>query len=1450
MNRLLSRPGVGAGLLLGLSLISSHSLGGAEPPPVLRQARPLFDGRSLTGWEGDPKIWRVADGCITGGSYTETVRQNEFVATTRDYTNFVIRFKIKLTGSNGFINSGFQIRSQRVPNNSEMAGYQCDFGEPSWYGCIYDESRRNKLMASSDMKALRPVLRKDGWNDYVIRADGPRVTTWINGVLGVDYHEPDLSIPNYDWGKLGIQVHGGGKAVVQVKDIEIEELPARPRFQGAPAPKPGAKGSPLAPGEEHAAFSLPPGFEIELVAGEDLENGLGKFVAVDWDLQGRLWTMTALEYPVDANESPAVAKELYASRAKDKVLVFDRDPQSPTGYARSGRVFADGLAIPLGLLPYRNGVYVQHGPDIAFLEDTDGDGRADRRRNVLTGFGVQDSHLFPHQFTRAPGNWIWFAQGAFNYGKVRTTKGVEIQFDQTRMAKFRYDGSDFDITSQGPCNIWGLVLDGQGQAWIQEANDFGYPMMPFHEYANYPGCSGGQWKSYAPEYPGTAPEFAMGGTGLSGLALTDPGPYPAPYAGVFYVANPITRKIQALQVTADGPRFRYQKLPDFVLSSDEWFRPVALRTGPDGCLYIVDWYNKIISHNEVPRNHPERDKKRGRIWRVKHRDTPPFEVPDFTRLTGEALLAKLGGPVLLQSHLAWQAITDRQMHDLAPALQRIVAQPATASPRRLAALWALEGLGAVDASRLKPLLRDPDRNIRREALRAWSELPGAGLTEIAGLADDPDPEVRAQTLRTAGRFLATARSAAARADAIGVILRAARAPLEGPTMKSTFNGKTIKTGEAYEREFERYLARLFLETSSPAVTAYLDSKAARDLPLENRLVAALALQPNESAAQVAKLLPQLARPPGDEELLRLAQAPDVAGVSEALQAVLQKPATRTGALESLLRVRTKTDSARLAPLLTEAARQLLGENTPAAIGLGLRLASAFQLTRVEPELVQVLERGISWPSGTAPAATAQLSPDALAALRALRELKSDQIDLFTRLAEKGGPEVQDAAVGALASARDARGVAALIRLHAALPAPARKTALAAVSGQKPGAQALVRAVRAGTIPRDELDGATFDKLQAVLGDDADLALLTQEMASVLRPALRLNGEDNAWTETGISLDGPFTVETWIRLDPGIDNNDGVLGVPGELDMNFFGGQFRVWVGGTTHDAIIARKKAVPEVWTHLAVTRDAQGRFRIYQNGELDTAESKPAPQKFANVRIGWTAPGKGTAGWLSEFRIWSRERSASEIRADFDRSFADAPGSPSARPSELVGLFAGTSWGKLHSGARVQKTQDFPALLTSAEAKAMAERFAYFRQLAEKDGDSHRGAGLFTTTCQGCHTVAGRGGQIGPVLNGAGAMGVESLLRNVLTPNAAMEPGYRAFRVETTDGELHDGLLVSQDKDAIVLRRQRLEDLRIPLVSVKRAAFTKLSMMPEGLLDAFPPKDVSDLFAYLKTLK
>jgi putative membrane-bound dehydrogenase-like protein len=1456
-----------SGACLALAAFSSVA---AERPPRPGKTVSLFDGKTLAGWEGSA-LWRVEDGVISGGSLTETVKHNDFLASTRDYTNFLVRFQIRLLGTNGFLNSGFQIRSQRVPKNSEMSGYQCDYGEPAWYGCIYDESRRNKVISGSDMNTLRPALNKDvqGWNEYVIRADGPRITTWINGVLGTDFYENDPAIP--DWGKFGIQVHGGGKALVQVRKIFIQELPPTPaskKFIGAPEPAalPDNTGSdrataqttsqskPVPAAEEQTRFTLPPGFEIELVAEES--DGIGKFVAVDWDLHGNLWTMTALEYPVDGNENPAYAKELYASKAKDKVVVFDRDANSPSGYSSKPRVFADGLAIPLGILPYKNGVYVQHGTEIVFLSDTDGNGSADKREVILSGFGVQDSHLFPHQFTRAPGNWLWMAQGAFNYSKVKTTTGKEQQFDQTRMAKFRADGSDFDITSQGPCNIWGLVLDGNGQAWIQEANDYGYPMMPFHEYANYPGCSDSQFKSYAPEFPGTAPDFRMGGTGLSGLALSDPTAFPEAYANIFYVANPITRKIQTIRVTPEGPRFRYQKLPDFVQSSDEWFRPVALRTGPDGCLYIVDWYNKIISHNEVPRNHPDRDKKRGRIWRVKHAGVKPATVPDFMKLSGEQLLAQLGGPSLPQSHMAWQAISDRQMKELAPKLKKLSADKKQLPGRRIAALWALEGLHAVDVATLKPLLADTNRNLRREAVRAHRDNGlsiAESLAALGPLVDDADPEVRAEVIRTAGTMLSQnlesgkiSVSSPAAMTAVGLVVKFARAPLVGPTMQSTSKARTIKVGEAYEREFERYVARLEMEKFPTAVANYLDTEAARLLPVENRLVATLALEPQASASRVAQLLPQLGRAPERDEILRLAQFLDEPGVRDTLNAALQNPASRRHILDSLLQVRTKLDAAKIAPLLPSATRELLAGN-PAAVTLGIQIVSGFQLAELEGDVTGILRR--NWTQATENAKRGDgkimLSPQAEAALRALREMRGGEVELFAQIAKSTAPEAsRNEALAALAASNNEQGPTLLLSLWPDLNASQRRTTLERLAGNKAGAQAVLAALKSGNVAKADIHGPAFDKMQTVLGDSAELQELLGDMAALFRPALRLNGADNAWAESDFTLEGPFTVETWVKLDGGIDNHDGILGAPGLLDMNFAGELFRVYVGGDTHDVIIAKKKMNPDMWTHLAVTRDATGKFRIYRNGELDAAESKVAPQKFEHCQIAWTTPNGGTAGWLSEFRVWNRERTPEEIRAEFDRSYeGDAA-------EGLVRYYSGAQWGKLRNGAKIEKTQDFPALMTATESQALAAKFTGFHALAEKAGDAANGKVLFTALCQVCHVVGAQGGQIGPELSGAGAMGIESLLRNIITPNAQMEPGYRVFRIELKDGEVLDGRLISEDAEAFILRRQNTADLRVKRSEVRRSWFTKMSMMPEALLEGLKPQEVSDLFAYLKTLK
>jgi hypothetical protein len=218
-------------LLVGVFLGLSPAAGG-EP-------RPLFDGKTLDGWEGDAKTWRVEDGSIVGGSLDTVVPRNEFLCTTKSYENFELKLKFKLLGDPKLANAGVQFRTKRIPNHHEVSGFQADIGQGYW-GALYDESRRNKVLAGPDKDLLPKIIKQDEWNDYTIRAEGSRIRLWLNGTLTVDYTEKDEKIERT--GIIGLQIHGGAKAKVYYKDLVIEELPgektpgkqegARPLFDG------------------------------------------------------------------------------------------------------------------------------------------------------------------------------------------------------------------------------------------------------------------------------------------------------------------------------------------------------------------------------------------------------------------------------------------------------------------------------------------------------------------------------------------------------------------------------------------------------------------------------------------------------------------------------------------------------------------------------------------------------------------------------------------------------------------------------------------------------------------------------------------------------------------------------------------------------------------------------------------------------------------------------------------------------------------------------------------------------------------------------------------------------------------------------------------------------------------------------------------------------------------
>jgi hypothetical protein len=180
----------------------------------------IFDGKTLKGWEGNEKMFRVEDGAIVAGTLKEKIPRNEFLCTEKKYGDFELRMKVKLAGEGA--NAGIQFRTKRISNPpNEVSGYQADMGD-GWWGALYDESRRNKILAGPKKEEMDKIVKKGDWNDYVIRAEGPHIQLWVNGTKTVDYTEEDANIDRT--GIIAVQIHSGNASEASYKDIRIKEL--------------------------------------------------------------------------------------------------------------------------------------------------------------------------------------------------------------------------------------------------------------------------------------------------------------------------------------------------------------------------------------------------------------------------------------------------------------------------------------------------------------------------------------------------------------------------------------------------------------------------------------------------------------------------------------------------------------------------------------------------------------------------------------------------------------------------------------------------------------------------------------------------------------------------------------------------------------------------------------------------------------------------------------------------------------------------------------------------------------------------------------------------------------------------------------------------------------------------------------------------------------------------
>ncbi len=490
-----------------------------------------------------------------------------------------------------------------------------------------------------------------------------------------------------------------------------------------------ASSNPRSPEEERKGFHVPPGFEVQLVAAEP---DVRKPINMNFDDRGRLWVTESVEYPFPAT----------TPHPRDTVRIYQVDPHS--GRASAVTTFTDGLNIPIGVLPIGAGAIVYSIPNIYFFRNDGKDHAADRK--LLCGsIGHRDTHGMTGEFTRGFDGWVYACHGFSNTSQVRALDGSHITMHSGNVYRFRPDGSHIEQITHGQVNPFGLCFDPLGNLYSCDCHS--RPIYQLLRGAYYPSFG-------APDDGlGFGPEVMThdhGSTAIAGITYYAADHFPPEYRDTVFIGNVVTNRINHDRLERHGSTVRAILQPDFLVSDDPWFRPVDIKLGPDGALYVADFYNRIIGHYEVPLDHPGRDHERGRIWRIIYRGPdgkaqPPRQPrPDWSKATADELVADLAHPNLTVRLKATNQLSDRGGPAVVAAVRKVMG-PMSNPFQRMHGLWVLARLGVLSDHELEAAANDVDPGVRTHAMRILAEQPTLSATRerlaVTGLRDI-DPNVQ------------------------------------------------------------------------------------------------------------------------------------------------------------------------------------------------------------------------------------------------------------------------------------------------------------------------------------------------------------------------------------------------------------------------------------------------------------------------------------------------------------------------------------------------------------------------------------------------------------------------------------------------------------------------------------------------------------------------------------
>lgn len=873
---------------------------------------------------------------------------------------------------------------------------------------------------------------------------------------------------------------------------------------------------PLPPHESLKHVVTPVGFEVRLFVSEpDLK---GKPIAMNWDERGRLWVLETVDYPNDLQP---------AGRGHDRIRICE----DTDGDERADRftVFAEGLSIPTSLVFARGGVIVQQAPHTLFLRDTDGDDVADERQVLFSGWGTSDTHAGPSNLQWGLDNWIY---GIVGYSGFDGTVGGERLRFGSGFYRFLPDGSRLEFLRSTNNNSWGLGISEEGILFGSTANGNPSEYMPLaNRYYE-------QVRGWAPQVLGgiaASDRFEAitdrvrqvdnhgGFTAAAGHALYTARAYPREYWNrAAFVCEPTGHLAATFLLRPRGAGFSSHNAWNLLASDDEWTAPIAAEVGPDGHVWVIDWYNYIVQHNPTPAGYRTgrgnayetqlRDKQRGRIWRIVYTAAPPQAQVQLSVNDPAGLVAALRHPNMFWRKHAQRLLVERGQRDVVPELIKLVSDPAVdelgLNPAAMHALWTLHGLRALDGSIPEALsavaaaLGHRSAGVRRNAVLVMAGQPAVAQAILEhGLLADPDGQVRLAALAALADTPPKAPAAAEEGDATSVQDRVAAALVsffvEQPNLQDRWLADAATSAAAqYAESFLLHLCRWGAATRGGQQAPTGEAAAARSgqwAPAGQAAATRGALQTPTGAAPAARNgeqdpAGQAARvlPPRLVERVQIVAEHLARGGRASLAQLLDaaaasSPEIAAAVIAGLDRgwpTHSKPDS------ISAAALQTLFDRLPTdSRAVLVRLAARWGSDALADQAHQLAE------SLKAAAADEALSADErLAAIRQLAAFGADDPNLAASLLEllsaRTSPELAAGLFDALAASRAPQTGAAIAEALPGLTPAVRAAALRSLLTRAEWTAALLDSAEAGLVSLDEL---ALDQKQA-LANHPDRAL--------------------------------------------------------------------------------------------------------------------------------------------------------------------------------------------------------------------------------------------------------------------------------------------------------------------------------------------------------------------------